>query len=765
VNLRRCLPAVLVALAGAGTRLAAQTPDEARLQGRIYDIETGRPLSNVVVEVADRRQSVETDAGGRFSVDGLQPVPVKVRVWKLDYSRADTTISLHPGENTVEIALQPRPISLLSLTVVGEREKGGADVERALFNREVMPGVTGLSGREIRGVPALAEPDVLRSLQAVPGVVALNDLSAQLHVRGGGPDQNLFLLDGARVFAPYHLFGMFGAFNTDAVERVEFFRSALPARYGGALSSVVHVEQRDGSANGTRVEGGASMLGARLTARGALPWAEGRWLVAGRRSHAESISEAVYGGDFPYAFHDLQGRFSVQPALRQRVQGSFFTSSDRFRMFFGGGGEDLHSRWVNHVGSLQWHWTGESWSAATTLWGSRYGEDMVVGDNAAAPPTLNRVEAGGLRVELSRRGRASGFRTGIEVEGGSAAVVGSPLPDSYFLGETRGEYFLPALYGEVERWMGRVRLAPGMRLVNDGRAGRLLLEPRVAGRLHFTEDVALTFGVGRAHQVLSALRDDRNVLPGAPFWFVHPEGTPASRTDGASLALEGWSGKAYSFSAGGYARRFRDVPRWTPAGARDLSGLAFDDGRSLGVEMSARRHAGHVTGWIGYGLSHTRLTEEKTGKEYLAGWDRRHSVDAALFYRPGTRASFSSRMVYGSGMPFWPFVGYVSTPRLSPLVGGTQYDDLAPVWAGEQSHYPAYFRVDLGARYAFRLWGAWVEPNLHVQNVTARQNVLYYRLGREAFDGTSQGRRDATLTPVTPLSFTVVPSLGIDVRF
>lgn len=754
--------ALTASVAGTARPLNAQSSGEVRLHGRVSDVATGQPLSYAVIEFGEPRRRVLTDSVGQFSVAGLGVGTVVISAWKFNYSRADTTVLLRSGDNRIDIPLRVRPIALLPLTVTAERESGGTTVERALFDREAVPGVVGISAREIRNVPILAEADVLRSLQAVPGVVMLNDLSAQLHVRGGGPDQNLFLLDGARIFAPYHLFGMFGVFNTDAVERVEFFRGAIPARYGGALSSVIEVEQRDGSTIGVKVDGGLSLLGTRLAARGAFPLANAQWLVAGRRSHVEGM-EAVRGGDLPYSFHDLQTRFTFDLSPRHRIQASFFESSDWFRMLFGAGDfgkndEDLESRWRNTAGSVQWRYSGTSWSANYTLWGSGYAADLFVGDGPQAPPTSNRVEVGGVRAEISRRGQNSGFRAGMDVESRSVVLAGSDQVGSYFSGEIQKRDIVPAVYAEVDQWFGPGRLMSGARVLYDARSGHLLLEPRIGGRLHFNENTALTLGAGRTHQTLSALRDDRLVLPGPPFWFIHPEERPASRTDGVSAALDSWIASIYHFTLGAYARRFSDVPSWTPVGARDLSGLTFDNGRALGVEMSVRKHAGRLTGWFGYGFGKARLTHGDTGSEYLPAWDRLHAVDGALFFRLWSRLSLSSRITYGGGLPFWPFAGYHTSVRLSPLAGRTDFrGDAFPLWAETQSRYPDYFRLDMGARYPFRLWGAELEPYLSVQNITTRPNVLYYQLRSDG--------GEPSLIPVIPFPFTAIPSVGFDVRF
>ena len=736
--------------------VAAQ--DGVTLRGRVVDLATGEPVASAVVELPGLDRRVSTDSAGRFIVPRLAEGRTSIRSWKLGYATADTTVRIREGGEALKLGLRARPIALAPLTV--RAEQGGAAAERALFDREVVPGVVGVSRQEIRDVPALAEPDVLRSLQALPGVVTLNDLSAQLHVRGGGPDQNLFLLDDARVFAPYHVFGMFGAFNPDAVGRVEFFRGGLPARYGGALSSVVQVEQRTGTDRALGVDGGLSLLGVRAAATGALRRGDTRWMLAARRSDAD----LVMPGDFPYAFGDAQGRVSFTPARKHRVQASFFASSDRYRMSTHESGEDLDSRWRNGVGSARWNWVGEGpWSASASAWASSYGGELTSGTGFAAPVTTNRVGVGGVRFEGVRRGQSGGLRAGVEAEAGRLDLVGDDEPGSYVEGATRGEYLMPAVYLEAERWLGRLRLAPGLRVAYDGRGGGPLVEPRLGGRLQLGEDVALTLGLGRTHQVLSTLRDDRHVMPGASLWFVHPEGTPASRTDGASAAIEGWRGRDWSFAAEGFARTFHHVPRWRPSGSRELARLEFDDGGAVGAELSVRRHTGRFTGWVAYGWSRVEMTESETGRRYAPPWDRRHGVDGALFFRPWQRLTLSARAVYGSGLPFWPFAGNVTVPRLEPLVGGVREKGFTPVWGDTQQRYPAYARADLAARYRFRVRGVELEPFANVQNVMNRANVLYYRL-----TGTGENdpaRRRPLLVPETALPLSLLPTLGIDARF
>jgi hypothetical protein len=212
-----------------------------------------------------------------------------------------------------------------------------------------------------------------------------------------------------------------------------------------------------------------------------------------------------------------------------------------------------------------------------------------------------------------------------------------------------------------------------------------------------------------------------------------------------------------------YARRFEGVARWRPVGTREIAGLEYDRGHADGVELFARRHEGRLTGWASYGFSRTALEDGSTGVEYAPAWDRRHSAEAALAFAFSRNLTLSGRTSYGSGLPFWPFAGYVNAPRLVPQTGRTKETRRVPVWGETQLRYPAYFRMDVAVRGSFRLGRVGIEPVLSVQNVSARQNVLYYRLEGQGAPSL-EGRR-TLLVPQTAFPLPVIPSLGIDVHF
>ncbi|MEJ2184451.1 MAG: TonB-dependent receptor plug domain-containing protein [Gemmatimonadota bacterium] len=726
----------------------------------VVDRESGLPVS--LASVRGMGVTRDTDREGVVLlplVRGMQ----RIAVSRIGFAPADTVVPVE-GPVAIRIVLAPRPLDIGPLTVRAQRSEGGPARERALFHREPVPGLVGISRTELRELPLLGEADVLRALQSLPGVASANDLSARLHVNGGAPDQNVYLLDGARVFAPYHMFGIFGSFNADAVGRAEVYRGSLPARYGGALSSVVDVEQRAGSEEGVEGAGGLGMLGMRLLLAGPTPVFDGSWMVAARRTHADLVLDRHSERGFPYAFWDAHGQVTLRPHPDHRVRLSVFGSEDRFRMFLETVIDNMLSRWSSGVASVQWDWTpGAGLGSRTVVWGSRYDSSLGFGSFLDRPTSRDEVAVGGAKTVFSRQGQQGGFQAGLEVEDGRVDLIGGQQAGGLFMGSATTREQTAAAFIDVERWVGPLRLSPGLRVEwFNGQAVRFA--PRLFGRLHLSGDIALTAGLTRSHQVLSTLRDDRFSLPGPPFWFAQGREMPVSRSDAATLALEGWLGRAWSFDVSLFGRALHDIARWRPEEVRTLAGLSFDDGHATGLSVSLRRHTGRITGWIAYDLSRVKFKERESGQDYSPPWEHRQTFRTALSVRVRRDANISAQAAYSTGAPFWPPNGEVPMWQFDPIRGVFGGTDPRPTWSTGQMRLPDYFRLDIAVRWPFRLGAMNLEPYLSLLNVTGRQNVLYYTLVSDMWQSPRNYR--AQLRPNLQLPIPMAfPSVGVDIRF
>ncbi len=765
-----CVARMLTVAAGIGlcvlwypTAVTAQDPSDVRSIVRTMDAGSKTPIPGVLLSFPGLAQSRLTDSAGVADLPLGAGDSLRVVATHLGYSRLDTVLVLLADGTAADLLLSRSAIALPSLTVRTERERTGSrELARQMFDREVSVGAVGMTRADVEAVPAIVEADVFRSLQSVAGVTSFNDFGAAMFVRGGDADQVGILLDGAPVFGPYHMFGMFGLFNPDAVECTEFYKGSAPARHGGSLSGVVSARQRIGGTSGTRVTGGLSLLGLRFAADGSLPWGDARWLVAGRQATVDVVRFEV-----PYSFHDLNVGLQLYPGAEHRLGFSLLASRDAFSMEFHGFGESFVARWRNLVSSLRWSWVpGNRLSSEVAAYHSGYRGSVGIGADGSERATTSRVGAWGVRGQVTRRGETTGLRAGVVLEGGPVELKGTD-EGAYIEAEASETYMHGSVFAEFERWAGPLRLAPGFRAGTELSGSRFFAEPRISARLHLGP-FAVSASLNRAYQFLSAIRDDRYFVPGAPMWHLRGKGQPVSVANGASVALDYWRGRNWTGSLTAWIRSFRDTPSWHPETSRSIDALEYHDGRAHGWEVALQRHGGLVHGWVSYQQARVAYTDGE-GDGYRPLWDRRHEIDATLTLSEIGGLSASLRGTVGSGTPFWVPAGRLPTIRYDPrnVVGGEDSDAVVglgsvggvTVLSDVQARYPYYARVDFACRYAFD-WGDWeIIPFVSVANITGRGNVLSY----EAISGISEVNVNPFLAPNNQII--PIPFIGVDFRF
>ncbi len=759
--------AALAALAGSAPpspTFAAQAPDSGVWAVRTVDRPSGQPVSDAFVDFPEHGASGVTDDRGLVNGHGTGPA-VRVLARRLGYADLDTLVAVPKAGGVVVLLLERSAVELPPLTVEAERRMTSIELHRLVFDREVAVGAVGMTQAEIKAVPPMVESDVLRSLQALAGVSSVNDYSGELFVRGGGSDQVAVLIDGAPVFAPYHMFGLFGAFNADAVESTEFYRGSIPARYGGALSGVVAARQKTGSADETRFAGGVSLLGVRFAADGSAPWGGIRWLAAGRKAFVD-----VATIDVPYSFHDVNFGLEAHPADEHRLRFSVFASDDEFDWDLSSSETQYSftSEWANLATSATWSWVpGHRLSSDVTAYYSRYDGERTTGGTASSPVTTNRISATGLRAGVTLRGDRFGGRAGVAIEAGPVTLRTTGGMGGYVDGDISNSYQHLSAFAELEGWAGPLRIAPGVRAGSERRSGRNFVEPRFSVRLRMPA-FAVSASVDRTYQFLSVLRDAYSLEPGAPMWFLHGRDAPVSAADGASVSVDTWRGDEWTASVAGWTRRFRSAPHWRPILSRDPSDVEHHDGRARGLEVMVQRHSGRVRGWLSYQWARTAFSDA-SGAEYAPQWDRRHEFDGLMATDLPGGVEASLRTTVGTGGPFWFPAGAYDVLRFGPvqringigeLRGGSYLtrSDMMKIWSDAQGRLPVYARLDLSVRRAFR-WGSWdLVPYLSVVNAGNRKNVLQYY-----FTGFTAPDEPYVFEPGRQMP--LFPSIGIDVRF
>jgi hypothetical protein len=765
---------LLGALAGGGAPVGAQV-GTAAVVGQV--MAEGRPVSAAEVALyrpgeAARAALATTDGAGRFRIVGLAAGEYRVRVDMLGYGPWERPLRLEAGETVgLVVELEVAAVEVDPIRVSAARE-------RARFEEQAGATIVELTGRDLRRLPGLAEGDVLRAIEVMPGVISTSDFSAAFNVRGGAADQNLILLDGVPIYNPFHMGGVFSVFNSAMVERAELMAGGFPARYGGRVSSVLNVRSDPGDGS-TGVEAGVSLLAARAAVGGAMPGLAGRLglerldaRIGARRSYLDHLLAPVT--EFPYHLTDVQGIargwtrngvLTVTAYAGEDVLDLRETADFPLPVRLAWGNDALGARWVGRAAG------GELEARASTS-AFRSGVHFPDFEDTRAYTRIREWRAG-LDVTLPRRWAEIG--AGVE-----AARIGY---DNRF--ESGGTVFRA---GADHGWLAAAYLQLGLQsadwLVEVGArldgwnaaSASLSLEPapRVAAKRFLGGgDAAVKLAVGRYTQALHSLRDEE-VPVGIDIWVTAGARAPVVVSDQVQAGYERF-GNGWSAALEAYYRWFDGVVAVNPAADPGDPRDAFLAGRgaSFGADLILRRDPAQgrrLDGWVT--LSWLRATRTLPDP-YLPGapevtyppiFDRRIDLDLVLRYplRGGFQGGL--RFNLGTGLPYTrPTGGYTAFDyrlvdrNLVPQRWGDDEEIQRAVVLGGRNaqRYPAYHRLDLSIRREFvRRWGT-AAPFLDILNIYDRRNVLFYFYDYAADPPVRAG---LSMLPV-------VPTLGLEVRF
>jgi hypothetical protein len=723
---------------------------EGIIRGRVEDAVSRSPVARAEVEIlragepSIAMRTVVTDEAGEFVAGSLEPGLYAVRAVSLGYAptlSADVVVRSSRA-TFVLLRLQPRALELEGVTVSG----GAFEVPQ-----EAPVSAALLSAAEVRRTPGGLQ-DISRTLLSLPGVVGGVDNRNDLLVRGGGPGENAYYLDGIRIPQINHFAtqgatgGALGLVNVDFIRETEFYRGGFPVRYGNALSSVLVIENRPGSREGIR---GDVMLGAAeagLTLDGPAG-ARADWLFSVRRSYLQFLFQAI-GLPIRPDYWDGQTRVEWRPTDRDRVVLVGIGAIDDFDIVAPGAGdienEEIFQRVIDNdqrSGTVGATWQRLTGSGVLRLAVSHSGTDYRFRDldGAGAEVLVNRsVETETpVRVEGDFRvgdGAEVAFgvrvaRAALDVDLFQRATPGSSLAQDLRY-DTRLVSWNPSafLQGGLGLLGERARLTLGVRwddngALNDGAAW----SPRASVSVRLAEAWSLSGAAGLFHQAPSLLS-----------LSVEENGSRANAGLKPIRNLQGVLGVAWQpdgatrFTVEGFWKRYdaypvsRDDPRISLANLGGDYGfvggeplIPEGEGRAYGVELFGQRK---LTGRL-YALgAYTLSWSEFSGADGVlkpSAWDVRHAVDLTAGYRVGEKWELGTKLRVLSGRPFTPFDPVLSAQEF-PLTGRgvSDWDRIGA------ERTPVYARLDLRAerRFDFDGWNAVVF--LDVQNVLNRENPI-----------------------------------------
>ncbi len=735
------------------------------VQGRVVEATTGLPVASASVVLRGTRTGTASRDDGRFVLARVPAGSAAIIVGRIGYRTDTLLVTVRRGDTTTLTAtLQPSTAQLQTVQVAA------AATEREQFRLSAGPGVVSVRGETLKRVPVIGEPDVLRVVQLLPGVVATNDFTAGYNVRGGESDQNLVLLDGFPIYNPFHLGGLFGTFIDETVGEFELIPGGFPARYGSRLSSVLSVVPKEEARSGVHGAASVSLLASTLSLGGTVRGATS-WNVAARRTYADRFVALLSEQQLPYYFTDMQAH------LRHRLRNGGVLSVtayggqdvlDASLASFGdstqAGGGNLRFDWGNSLLGVAYtqplgaRWGGDSTRVMQRLSFTGFGTKLDLGSGALR--FVNRLRDSRAWGELSRwRGahetllgyEFSALRTRYDVQAQASAdpilAVGQqPTAAAVYLDHTvRGQRLLvrAGLRGET--------------VTGTGWSG---LSPRLSLKWFATPSLAITVAGGSTTQWTPALRNEQAPIRIFDFWLTADRNTPVARAWQSSVGGEQWFGRSRFVRLEGWVKRYSNLPSSNLFNDPEVQGDEFivTSGQSHGVDLLVRQlESERVSGWIAY--SYARSWRNGATARFAPVQDRRHNLNVVTSYRPGGKWSYGARLGLGTGTPFTDVVGQLVRRRYDPLTNSFSTDNLdvsrEPIGGVRNgARFPLFQRVDLSAtrtRPGRRTWA----PYVSIVNAYNARNVFTY-----FFD---YGDNPPTRTAISQFPF--IPTLGVTVSW
>ncbi|WP_209331348.1 TonB-dependent receptor [Lunatimonas salinarum] len=716
------------------------------VSGYVTDSTSSESLIGAHIYFPELNSGVVTNAYGYFSAS-LPPGSYTINVGYLGYARYEQSLNLSE-EIKLDIALIQRASTLAEVDVYA----GQSLVETSQISSLKIP------VRQMSNLPVLlGETDLMKSIQLLPGVSGGLEGFSNFYVRGGGPDQNLILLDGVPLYNTQHLFGFLSTFNNDALNNVDLYKGGFPARYGGRLSSVLDIQMKEGNRQEFRGDATVGLLASAITLEGPIN-EQSSFMVSGRRTYWDVLARPILESmnqDIGYHFYDLYAKINHTLSDTDKIYFSIYLGNDKLTLM----NDDLtenssqivtneernNLKWGNFISAFRWNHTYNSKLFSNVgITYSRFNYDIhnsyirtfkAVAGNTPEPEiysnSLNSgiedvtikadfdffpvpkhtIKFGSLLTYHTFTPKAlstNNFNTAISLftEPISAVETASYLEDDFKLGS-------------------RFDINIGAHLSSFSLPAKTYtsIQPRVSMNYRLGDKLSTKLAYAKMTQFLQLLTTSTIGLP-SDLWVPTTEKIPPQDAYQVTAGVAYIPAPNLEFSLEGYYKKmdnlleYKEGVNYAAINTDWQETVTSAEGRSYGVELLAQKKAGKFDGFMGYTLAWTfrNSPDLNLGKEYFYRFDRRHDLSLAINFNKSTRMVYSGVWVFGTGQA-------VTLPEVQYFNPNNQ---LIVVFS-ERGAYrmPTYHRMDFSAsliKEKKKGERRWV---FGIYNIYARRNPVF----------------------------------------
>ncbi len=738
--------------------LSCPTPSfAAKVGGLIAASDTGLAIVGARVTLLAQDEPAATayepkmDGRGGFQFEDLPGGLFQLAIGASGYATQKMELSLIATDSLfLEINLSFDGVIMEGMVVMGQ----STDIEQ-----DLQTGYTSLDQQTLAEIPSIIEDDPLRALQLLPGVQSASDVSSGLYIRGGGPDQNLIMMEGVTIYNPTHAFGFFSTFNNDAVNSISLFKGAYPASYGGRLGGLIDVDLKHETKPKTSGKVGLSFISGRIFLEGRA--GQDHWWVGGRRSFLEPMLKALSTPEDPipqWYFYDTNfGYTSYRGGGMTRLL--FYKGRDNVEVDLDTDTQ-INLGWGNTAGSLSHErYLTDYLEGKITLSHSRYNSETNAEILSTAYQVTNSLKDTSLKGQLDwQAGDNHRLISGLGYSWYEFQYLENfNQNNSLDYGNRAGEL---AAFLE-DNWFpdDQTTVRTGLRYSYLSNGSRQFVEPRFSASRQVKPDLRLKVGGGLYNQYLQLIATEG--FSSGDYYVPIDESADLGRSWQVVLGADWQTTQNTKISIEAYNTGLKNLVVLDNNVPADQSSLQTDDlfvtggkGYARGVEVFLRHQRENWSGWLGYTLGWTQRTfdEINGGNSFAPKYDRRHDLNLMLTRQAGSWR-LAAVLRYASGQAFTPAAARYQLQ--DPSTNGI--DDTGQILSGSRNsgRLLPYHRMDLSARRPIRLFGLKGEFVAEIFNVYNRRNEWFVQYDTE------EDLTEATVVKMLPL----IPSLGVNIEF
>jgi len=720
------------------------------ISGYVNNESSGENLIGVSVYEKENFKGTTTNTYGFYSLT----LP------KGDYTLVFSFIGLK--EQSLQIDLSKnikKNIKLASKSVLTQEVNVSAERKKNIESTNVSQ--VRLDVQKIKQMPALmGEVDILKTIQLLPGVQSGGEGSSGFYVRGGGPDQNLILLDGATVYNASHLFGFFSVFNADAIKDINLIKGGMPAQFGGRLASVLDITMKEGNNQRFGGEGGIGLISSRLTFEGPIVKNKSSFIISGRRTYADILSKPFLSESAQnngYYFYDLTAKANYKLSDKNRFYLSGYFGNDIVKFSAPSDNFGIEIPWGNTTAAARWnHLFTDKLFLNTSIIFSDYSFEMGATQHSFEFKLSSKVEDWNTKLDFTYLpNQRNSIKFGAQyiyhnfmpasISGSSGDVDFSPETifkqysneaAIYFADDYEATDALKINFGgryTAFTHAGNITFRQMLKneFIQDEENQYRNFEPRVSARYKLNPTSSFKTSFSKNYQYIHLASMGGMSMP-TDLWL--PSSEKLKPTEGTQYTLgyfKNLGNNKYETSIEAYYKDMKNLIEYKEgsvpednANGRQDEALTLGEGNSYGIELFIKKVTGKTTGWIGYTHSYTNriFPEINNGEMFSAKYDRRHDISIVVNHELSKRWTASAVFVYATGSA-------LTIPTERFIIDGnifTQYS------GKNEFRMEPYHRADVSFNYTKnpdkKYHSTW---NFSVYNVYNRKNPYFIYLDIE----------------------------------